>query len=65
MFIKQGGAWLSKVELCGVLSAIYSDSNSRPLKPIEECVSLLTSDSRPNWANARNLLLKGMPKYHL
>jgi hypothetical protein len=58
MFLKKEGKWLKVEELFEILSEIDRDSNSRPINPIEDCVALLTSDSRTNWANARNILLK-------
>ena len=58
MLVKKDGRWLKAKELAAILSEIDRDSNSRPINLIEDCVSLLTSDSRTNWANARNILLK-------
>jgi hypothetical protein len=65
MLIKKDGEWLTRVELRKVLSEIFSDSNSRLINPIRNCVSVLTSDARPNWAKARNLLIKGLFEEHL
>ncbi len=64
MFLKKGGKWLKAKQLADILSEIDRDSNSRPINPIEDCVSLLTSDSRTNWANARNILLKSDFLFH-
>ena len=60
MFVKRDGAWLTTFEFSQILSEIFEDSNSRPVNPIDQCVGLLTSDSRINWANARLRLLKGI-----
>jgi hypothetical protein len=59
MFVKRDGAWLTKRELAQVLAAIHRDSNSKPVNPVENSVSLLTSDARPSWAKARAILLQG------
>ena len=59
MFIKKDGSLLSRDNLVKVLAEILNESTSKPVNPIENCVTLLTSDARQNWANARNQLIKG------
>ena len=63
VLVKKSGSWLSRDQLFQVLAAISNESTARPVNPIENCVSLLTSDARPSWAQARGFLMKGEPSF--
>jgi len=59
MCIKLDNVWLNQHEIAETLLEIAEDASKRPLKSRDECVSILTSDDRRNWAKAREILRKG------